>query len=70
MVVRRRRKLNCWGYFFFVLACSIIFSWDVMIKRFVTTIVTYLIFVIFLTLAKFLENKIYTKKSQFFTSNL
>ena len=27
---------------------------------------SYLIFVIFFTLAKFLENKIYTEKSQFF----
>ena len=65
MVVRRRRKLNCWGYFFFVLACSIIFSWDVMIKRFVTTIVTYLIFVIFFTLAKFLEKKFTPKNANF-----
>ena len=30
----------------------------------------YLIFVIFFTLAKFLENKIYTKKRQFFALNL
>ena len=31
---------------------------------------TYLIFVIFFTLAKFLENKIYTEKRQFFALNL
>ena len=31
---------------------------------------TYLIFVIFFTRAKFLENKIYTEKRQFFTLNL
>ena len=31
---------------------------------------TYLIFVIFFTLAKFLVNKIYTKKRQFFALNL
>ena len=31
---------------------------------------TYLIFVIFFTRAKFLENKIYTKKRQFFALNL
>ena len=30
----------------------------------------YLIFVIFFTLAKFLENKIYTEKRQFFALNL
>ena len=30
----------------------------------------YLIFVIFFTLAKILENKIYTEKRQFFTLNL
>ena len=30
----------------------------------------YLIFVIFFTRAKFLENKIYTKKRQFFALNL
>ena len=30
----------------------------------------YLIFVIFFTLAKFLENKIYTEKHQFFALNL
>ena len=39
MVVRRRRKLDCWGYFFFALSCSLIISWDVMIKRFATIIV-------------------------------
>ena len=31
---------------------------------------SYLIFVIFFTLAKFLENKIYTEKRQFFALNL
>ena len=31
---------------------------------------TYLIFVIFFTRAKFLENKIYTEKRQFFALNL
>ena len=39
MVVRRRRELNCWGFFVFVLACSLIISWDVMIKRFANIIV-------------------------------
>ena len=33
-------------------------------------LVAYLIFVIFFTLAKFLENKIYTAKRQFFALNL
>ena len=33
-------------------------------------IITYLIFVIFFTLAKFLENKIHTEKRQFFALNL
>ena len=33
-------------------------------------IVAYLIFVIFFTLAKFLENRIYTKKRQLFALNL
>ena len=33
-------------------------------------IVAYLIFVIFFTQAKFLENKIYTEKRQFFALNL
>ena len=32
--------------------------------------ITYLIFVIFFTRAKFLENKIYTEKCQFFALNL
>ena len=32
--------------------------------------VAYLIFVIFFTLTKFLENKIYTEKRQFFALNL
>ena len=36
----------------------------------VNSIETYLIFVIFFTLAKFLENKIYTEKRQFFALNL
>ena len=31
---------------------------------------SYLTFVIFFTLAKFLENKIYTEKRQFFALNL
>ena len=33
-------------------------------------VAAYLIFVIFFTLAKFLENKIYTEKRQFFALNL
>ena len=33
-------------------------------------VVPYLIFVIFFTLAKFLEHKIYTEKRQFFALNL
>ena len=39
-------------------------------KSKVTLSLTYLIFVIFFTLAKFLENKIYTEKRQFFALNL
>ena len=35
-----------------------------------TKLHAYLIFVIFFTRAKFLENKIYTEKRQFFTLNL
>ena len=35
-----------------------------------TGVHTYLIFVIFFTRAKFLENKIYTEKRQFFALNL
>ena len=34
------------------------------------TVLSYLIFVIFFTRAKFLENKIYTEKRQFFALNL
>ena len=36
----------------------------------VSKVSTYLIFVIFFTLAKFLEKKIYTEKRQFFALNL
>ena len=39
-------------------------------NRFCGCIDAYLIFVIFFTLAKFLENKIYTEKRQFFALNL
>ena len=41
---------------------------DEMISRYMVE--SYLIFVIFFTLAKFLENKIYTEKRQFFALNL
>ena len=41
-----------------------------MIQIKITLLYPYLIFVIFFTLAKFLENKIYTEKRQFFALNL
>ena len=39
-------------------------------KNFMTAMNAYLIFVIFFTRAKFLENKIYTEKRQFLALNL
>ena len=40
------------------------------VEDFASNFDPYLIFVIFFTLAKFLENKIYTEKRQFFALNL
>ena len=47
-------------------------GWVLLVKKLTLfqTEFTYLIFVIFFTLAKYLENKIYTEKRQFFALNL
>ena len=45
-------------------------EWDSTPTYIIVLLRTYLIFVIFFTWAKFLENKIYTEKRQFFALNL
>ena len=45
-------------------------EWDSTPTYIIVLLRTYLIFVIFFTWAKFLENKIYTEKRQFFVLNL
>ena len=45
-------------------------EWDSTPTYIIVLLRTYLIFVIFFTWAKFLENKIYTEKRKFFALNL
>ena len=48
----------------------IMMTWMMVVMVSVIMVMTYLIFVILFTRAKFLENKIYTEKRQFFALNL